>query len=133
MPEEPLIRSAAGVAQQAEDAADPPFGLDAELQPQRIFLEYLDAVAEPVVSAGLRRPDADPRRPHEPPADRQAVADLGVEPGAAGAGEQRVVYIPPMPPIVSWPQSASAPLMASPPHAGETRAVRPNGVSRVGS
>ena len=91
-PDQHLIRSAAGVAQQAEDGVDPPFGLDAELQPQWTLLEYLDAVAEPVVPAVLRRPDADPRCPHEPPADRQAVADLGVEPGAAGVGEQRVVH-----------------------------------------
>ena len=33
--EDPLLCSAAGVAQEPEDGADPPFGLDAELKPER--------------------------------------------------------------------------------------------------
>ena len=88
LPDDPLVRSAAGVAQQAEDGADPPLGLDAELQPELTLLEDLHAVPEAVVPAVLRRGHADPRRAHEPAADRQAVADLGVEPGASAAEER---------------------------------------------
>ena len=38
-----------------------------------------------------------------------------------------------MPPMVSWAQSASAPLLASLPQPGETHAVNPSGVDGGGS
>ena len=37
-----------------------------------------------------------------------------------------------MPAIVSRPHSASAPLVACPPHDGATRATKPSGVAGVG-
>ena len=47
--------------------ADPPLGLDAELQPQRAFLEELQAVAEAVVVAIFRGPNTHAWRPQRLP------------------------------------------------------------------
>ena len=61
------------------------------------------------------------------PAERGAVADLGVDPVAPG--EHPIVLEAA---IVSWLHRASAPLIASPPQAGNTRAVNPRASSGWG-
>ena len=53
LPDDALVRSAVGVAQQPEDGADPSLGLDAELQAERALLEDLQVVADAVVAPVL--------------------------------------------------------------------------------
>ena len=57
----------------APDRAHPSLGLHAELQSELALLEDLHPVADPVVLAVLRGPEAHPGRPHEPAADGQSV------------------------------------------------------------
>ena len=88
----------------------PSFGVHADLQVQSSLLEDADAVADSVVAAVLRCAHARPRCADETAADRQPVADFGVEAVAPAAPHRLVAHSPH---ALAAPQRLGA-FMASP-------------------
>ena len=56
----------------------------AQLDVQGAALRHRQAIAQPVGAPRLGGPEADPRRPDQPAADREPIAELRIQPAAGG-------------------------------------------------